>query len=167
MRSYFLHIQALEPRWLYVKQIQNWFPIKSHTSYVARIVAEPTPIDQDLKAEFEKLAQTSNDAKKEIEIGPMLGPEAAYVIFNSEKKPVLIVYRQFGVLCSSHPNSVSGNDTFQAFDGWTSYNVSSAISSFLEAIEPEKHIYETPFIKWKGDSNDDPFAKAESGRPEV
>jgi len=151
MRSYSLDVQAIEPRWLYEKQLEDWFPIKSFTSYVARIVAEPTPISGELEAEFEKLAKTSEDAKKEIETGPLMGPKAAYVIFNSKKKPVLIVYRQFQVLWSSHPHSVSGSDTFQAFEGWTSYNLNSAISEFLEKIEPKKRIYETPFTKWKDD----------------
>ena len=156
MKSYFLHVHATEPQWLKERQVEDSFLIRSQAYYVARIVVEPTPINKDLKAEFEKLLQTSGDAKKEIETDPLLGPKDAYVIFNGDKKPVLIVYRQLGILTSSHAISVSGKDTFQAVDGWTSYNKNSAISAFLDSIAPEKSAYETPFTKWKGDS-DDPF----------
>ena len=47
LKSYSLYVQAMEPHWLHVKQLENRFSIKSYTSYVARIVAKPTPIQNN------------------------------------------------------------------------------------------------------------------------
>lgn len=153
MRSYFLDVQAIEPQWLYSKQIENWFPIESYASYVAVVFDVPTPIGKDLKASFAELATTSEQSKKNVKNGPMLGPQSAYIVFDSAKPPILIIYLHFGQIVTSHAHEVSGGDTFQAFEGWKSYNEIPALTGFLESLGPEKQAYDTPFLKWSGEGS--------------
>ena len=162
MRSFFLDVQAIEPRWLYEKQIENWFPLQSCAFNIAHVVNTPVAVPTNIKSRMsETMTLGRKGAKEELEKGPMLGADRVYVIFDSNRKPQLIVFRQAGFLVTHHAHDVSEGDMFQAAGKWRSVSDDKELMQFLESIDlpaddskRRDRLYspvtrpETPFLKW-------------------
>jgi hypothetical protein len=148
MRSYYLDVQAIEPRWLYEKQIEKWFPIQSHASAVAVVTETPQPIPAALVESFSGLSVTDKAAEDYVVHGPMMGPTRSYILFDAQREPIVILYLHFGVLRAARAHQVSREDTFQAYEGWESYRRSPELVEFLATLDPAAQV-ESPFVKWK------------------
>ena len=148
MRSYYLDVQAIEPRWLYEKQIEKWFPIQSHASAVAVVTETPKPVPPALVPAFSGLATTDKAAEDYVVNGPVMGPTRAYILFDAQRRPIVILYLHFEVLRAARAHEVSRSDTFQAYEGWESYRRAPDLVAFLATLDPAAPL-ETAFEKWK------------------
>lgn len=162
-RSFFLDVQAMQPRWLYEKQIEKWFPIESCVFEIAHVTTAPVAVPAGMKKQMAEIfAVGTKGAKEEIEKGPLLGPDRAYVVFDSERNPQLIVFRQLGFLVARRAHDVSEGEMFQGYGGWMTVTRDKDILEFLKSVDGlgeklkssdqlEVPQPETSFLQWQAE----------------
>ncbi len=153
LRNYLIDVHAIDPRQIDENKIKNGGQIKGLASYVGTAIDVPAAVPDEMKMLFERLLESSKDAEKRVQEGPLLGPEEAFLVLDRERKPLLMIYLHFGIIVARHVQEVAGGDIFQPCGSWVSYGDDPDLIRFLWRTGP-KFDFETPFLKWRAISSE-------------
>ena len=161
MRSYTAKVHALEPAWLYQRQTRESFTIEAMAAYVALVTEAPIPVPAKLTDRFAAFRESSPEARATAEAEPMTPPEQAFVVFDAEREPRLLIYLHHGVLIAQRAVEIGGRDTFQGAGDWIVYREDGTLMDYLVDLAESAPPKESPFQRWLGPPRD-PFGDDES-----
>lgn len=144
------HVQVLEPQDIARRQSDAKLLIEAEVNHLFQVMDEPQVIPEKSRAAISRaLITDSPEDRKQILEGPMLGPMAAFVLFDRNRKPTALVTQLFGVYLTSHLQSVSGDEIFQTVGEWRAYSHCAELDELVgvaTSLAPER---ETPFKLWQ------------------
>jgi hypothetical protein len=144
------YVQVNDPHDIARRQSDEKLLIEAEASYLFQIIDEPQVIPEKSREAISRALSTeSPEARKQILEGPILGPMAAFVLFDRNRKPTALVTQLFGVYVTSHLQTVSGDDIFQRVGEWRVYSHCADLTELVGVAKSYAPERETPFMIWQ------------------